>query len=193
MKSLVEALVLTGGASRRMGTDKSQIPIDGVPMAQRIIQSLTTVGLKVTVLGRHPIDGVHFQRDLDEFGGPLAALAAYQPKTEFVFVASCDLPLFDARVVSRLTSKIGESEVAIPIIGDRPQPLCAVYRASTFIKLTEVFAQGERRIMTWLDRLNKVELFEFDLLEVGISPMSVLGVNTKSEFERATLNVTSEP
>ena len=87
----IEAVVLTGGESRRMGFDKASIAIDGVPQADRIVRQFLAAGLPVTVLGRQPINGAAFLPDEEMFGGPIAALTRFVPSAEFVFVSSCDL------------------------------------------------------------------------------------------------------
>src|SRR5437762_802955 len=121
----IEAALLTGGASTRMGTDKASMPVGGEPMAQRIAQSLAAAGLKVTVLGREPIQGYAFLQDQEEHGGPMAALSAFSPTAEFVFVISCDYPLFDPLVVEVLLSRIGDACASVAEIRGRLQPLLA--------------------------------------------------------------------
>src|SRR5580692_6938300 len=95
----VEAVVLTGGRGRRMGDDKARIVIDGVPMGLRLVRSLLSLEIPVTVLGREPIEGAAFVPDADAYAGPLAALEIFVPSHQHVFIASCDLPRFDSRLV----------------------------------------------------------------------------------------------
>ncbi len=184
MNLIIEAVVLTGGASRRMGTDKALIPVDGVPMARRIVDAFQAANIKVTVLGRQAIDGAEFQLDRDEFGGPLAAIARFTPTATYVFVASCDLPCFTNEVVTLLSSKIGTADSAIPVMGGRHQPLCALYTASAFEAASKISETGERKIMAWIEHLTKVEVHEGDFRENGIDPIAVLGVNTDDELKR---------
>ena len=188
----IEAVVLTGGASIRMGQNKAELLIDGIPMAQRIVQELADIQLPITVLGRNPIEGAQFQMDLDHYGGPLAALAGFTPKKDLVFVTSCDLPLFDARVVHFLYSRMFKADGVVPIINGRHQPLCALYQASSLAIARGIFALGERRIMKWLDRLELLEVNEADFINASIPTVSVMGVNTREEFERIVSKSLSE-
>lgn len=149
---MIEAVLLTGGRSSRMGRDKAAIPIDGVPMGERIARELARVCEPVTVVGRSAIEGFAFLEDEEEFAGPLVALSRVRPVAEFVFVASCDLPLFDASVVEELAVRIGDADAAIPVVDGRLQPLCALYRASAFGRISP----GQRRVMAWLGSLQAV-------------------------------------
>src|SRR5689334_22185370 len=54
------AVILTGGASTRMGRDKALVPIDGVAMAVRVARALRTAGAD----------------DITCVGGDLAGLSA---------------------------------------------------------------------------------------------------------------------
>ncbi|MGV3614830.1 MAG: molybdenum cofactor guanylyltransferase [Fimbriimonas sp.] len=181
----LEAVILTGGASRRMGQDKASLPIDGIPQAQRIVDELRAKGLPVTVLGRVPIEGAAFLADAEEFAGPAAALARFHPTADAVFVASCDLPLFDIRIVDLLLDHLGERLAVAPIVDTWRQPLCALYRSTAFGSLTQVVAEGYRCPMRWLDRLDPVLLDEEALLAVGIDPRATLGANTPEELSDA--------
>ena len=48
----IDAFILAGGASRRMGTDKSQLRIDTQTFTERIAQTLHLVTDSVTIVGR---------------------------------------------------------------------------------------------------------------------------------------------
>lgn len=149
----IEAVLLTGGASRRMGQDKSKMLVMGEPLGERIARLLAWAGYSVTVCGREPIPGHAFLADAEEFAGPLVALSRFKPTQEFVFVISCDVRGFDPRIVGRLADEIGGNDAVIPSRDDRLQPLCALYRSTAFDLLLELVASGERRIFGWVDRL----------------------------------------
>src|SRR5579862_4903187 len=171
----IEAILLTGGASRRMGADKAGITVQREPLAARIARLLAERGVPVTVCGRDPIEGHGFMRDAEEYAGPLVALAGFVPSHEFVFVVSCDLPRFETAVVDLLLARIGSQDAAIPIVGDRAQPLCALYRAQSLTIAGSLVQSGERRVMSWVGRLDLVLVPE-------IEPAWVANVNTPEEL-----------
>jgi molybdenum cofactor guanylyltransferase len=150
----IEAILLTGGASRRMGRDKASIEVDGVPMAQRIARELFSLGIPVTAAGRAPLEGCEFLPDAEEYAGPMAALARFRPERRFVMVVSCDLPAFHGGVVLRLREILRGYDAAVPMRDGRLQPLCALYRAEALETLHRLVEGGERRIMRWLQGLD---------------------------------------
>ena len=159
----IEGVLLTGGASRRMGEDKAKMLVQGSPLAVRVGNLLAQVCTQVTVLGREPLPTHRFLQDIGEFQGPLFALSRFKPKEGYVFVASCDLPFFDSKLVEFLATKIGSTQAAIPQLGGRLQPLCALYRAEALALAKEMVTQGETRIMRWVDRLECVVVDEHQL------------------------------
>lgn len=168
-----------------MGRDKATLPVDGVPQAERIVKLLSEAGIPVTVLGQEPVAGANFLKDLEAFGGPLAALSRFVPTCETVFVCSCDLPRFDGRIPGLLARRMGGADVAAPFIDGFRQPLCALYRASAFERLSSLVASGRECAMAWLDELEAVLLSEAEFLAAGINPASMRGANTPEELERA--------
>ncbi len=149
----IEAVLLTGGASRRMGTDKASLLVHGVPMAERIARELAKACDPVTVIGRSSLPGYLFLEDKDEFAGPLAALAAFTPTRPLVFIASCDLPRFNAQLIEELEEALDDADAAIPSVEGRLQPLCALYRAEALTRARALAEQGEKRVMRWVDTL----------------------------------------
>jgi len=178
----VEAVILTGGASRRMGQDKASLLVDGVPLAERIVSSLLRAGVPVTVLGRSPIEGAAFLPDAEDFSGPLSALARFKPSAGTVFLTSCDVPLFDVELVGVLARQLNESEAVTPVIEGYRQPLSALYRASAFDRLPALIAQGKRSMMAWLDSLDVDEIDEAGIVRAGLDPRCLASANTPEEL-----------
>lgn len=179
-----EAVLLSGGASRRMGQDKANLPIGGVAMAHRIVKELQSRGWPVTVLGGSPIEGCDHVADESPGSGPLAALAGYRPKSEFVFVAPCDVPKFDGRLPETLQTRIEAFEAVIPVVDGRDQTLCALYRHSAFVKLAahpEIF-----RVRDWIEFLRVCRVDEVELTAMGGSADWARSANTPDEFDRLT-------
>ncbi len=173
----VEAVLLTGGASRRMGKDKASILIEGEPLADRIARLIGSLGIPITVLGRSPISAHGFLADPEEFAGPLAALARFKPTREFIFVSSCDIPGFNAQIIQDLSKSIGSHQAAVCVVDHRLQPLCSLYRADAFPIANLLVQQGEHRVMKWLDQLQAVTHAPAD-------PDWARNVNYPEELER---------
>lgn len=99
--------ILAGGASRRFGSDKALVEIDGKPMLAHVAQRLSTQCEALVVVGR---DWPHLVRVEDRplpHLGPLGGLAgalAYGVAQGFdaVLTSSCDLPGLPENVLERL-------------------------------------------------------------------------------------------
>ncbi len=178
---------MTGGASRRMGADKAKLLVEGTPMANRLVERLAAARIPITVLGREPVPGAAFFADEQEFAGPLVTLGRFatnRPLAAFTFVAACDMPRFDARIVHLLLTSIGEAEVAVPVVAGRHQPLCALYRASAFSILANVVEEGRRSMMAWIDRLSVSEVVESTFEAASFDTLSIASANSPEEFAK---------
>lgn len=180
----VEGIVLTGGASRRMGEDKASLLVDGEPLGARVAREISRFAAPVTVLGQFPIEGYEFKPDSELHRGPLNALAAYRPSTKAVFVASCDLPLFDGRLIPVLVQLMGRADAAVPFVDGFRQPLCALYRASAFGILAELMRTPDVCPMDWLNALSVRNVPGEELAQHRVSPDVTRGANTREELSR---------
>ncbi len=180
----VEAVILTGGASRRMGQDKASMSVHGFPSARRIADQLMAHGWPVTVLGREPLQGLPFCLDAEEFAGPLSALRGFHPSAEAVFVVSCDIPLFDGRLPGVLSEFLHDNGAAVPVVCGRIQPLCALYRTAALSSLLR--HPSLKRMGDWLQTLSVAQVDEEALRRHGIEPEAMMGANTPEEFYALT-------
>src|SRR6185295_4885070 len=122
----IEAFILAGGASRRMGTDKSQLLIDRQTFAERISETLFKLTDSVTLVGRE-LENSSLPSVADVYpqwgalGGLHAALSAC--RRDWAIVVACDLPFVTAGLFSSLASLRLDHEAVVPTQPDgRPQP-----------------------------------------------------------------------
>ncbi|HWP30277.1 MAG TPA: molybdenum cofactor guanylyltransferase [Fimbriimonadales bacterium] len=178
----IEAVLLTGGASLRMGCDKGEIKIRDKTIAERIVQELRGLGIPITVLGNRPIEGCRFLKDEEAYAGPARALSKFVPEKDYVFVVSCDIPNFDAKLVPFLYERSMGGDVAIPRVDGELQPLCALYKREAFGILKDLVESGEKRVMGWIKRL-RVKVVEEDELFENFDPWAIRNINTPEELE----------
>src|SRR5688500_14332776 len=122
MKSCTEAFILAGGASRRMGTDKSQLRIERQTFTERIAETLLNVTDSVTIVGGNGIPDRYPQ--WGALGGLHAALTACNRK--WAIVVACDLPFVTPELFFYLADQRMDHDAIVPVQkDDRPQPLSA--------------------------------------------------------------------
>jgi molybdopterin-guanine dinucleotide biosynthesis protein A len=154
-------LVLAGGRSTRMGTDKAAlVHPDGRTLARRCHDLLAEAGCGTVVLslrwdqeippGFADTADVAIARDPEGGSeGPLAGMLAsmrLNPAADWLVLA-CDLPRLDVATLSHLISSKRPDE---PFLSYRsefdglPEPLCALYAAEALPILEQAQADGIR-------------------------------------------------
>lgn len=162
---MIHGAVLCGGRSSRMGTDKSLLPVDGVPMARRVADALLAGGCHDVVAVGGDADalghlGLRVVPDRcpgeGPVGGVLTALGALAAgDDDLVVVVACDMPHLTGATVSSLVRALSAEEHAVAAVGrsDRLEPLCAAWRPSAGAALEAALAAGERRLHAVLGAL----------------------------------------
>jgi len=186
-----DAFILAGGASRRMGTDKSQLLLEGQTFTERIADTLLQVSSIVTIVGRE-IDHPRLNSTPDIYpqwgalGGVHAALAA--ARTEWCLVVACDLPFVTADLFTRMATLRENHEAVVPIQQDgRPQPLCSLYRIDPCLRrATELIKTGQRRPVDLLRSVKSRWLAFAELEDLDHAEQFFVNINTPEDYYEAT-------
>lgn len=141
-------ILLTGGASRRMGADKATLVVGEHTLAVRTARILAAVCDPAIEVGGG-VSGLPATREEPAGTGPLAALLAgarYAGPTAadaaFVVVA-CDLPHLSEVALRRIADHPGNVSV-VPVVADRPQWACARWSPAARGAAERAFAAGAR-------------------------------------------------
>jgi molybdenum cofactor guanylyltransferase len=184
------AIVLAGGHSSRMGTDKALLDWHGSTMLRRItgiLQRLAEPVVVVTALGQRlpSLPGVDQAADRAPERGPLEGIAAgiraLDDRCELVFVGAVDAPFLHPAFVSGLVSALGNHDAAVPDAGGHRHPTAAVYRTSLLPVLERVLDAGQRAPADLFSRI-EVRLVEESELS---HPESLVNVNTPDQYRAA--------
>jgi molybdopterin-guanine dinucleotide biosynthesis protein A len=130
------ALVLCGGTSRRMGSDKTAATLGRATVLDHLLDALPGPWPVVAVGPERPTRrSVRWTREVPAGGGPVAGVAAgvRLVDTDLVVVLAGDMP-FAAGIAGRLAAAL-EADPAVDAVvgtdaGGRANPLLAAYRTT---------------------------------------------------------------
>ncbi len=146
------AIILAGGMSQRMKSDKSLLPIDGIPMVEHVHRQLES-NFKQILISANDVEkytflGSKIVPDKIVGQGPLMGIASALQASEhdLNFVTACDMPEVNMPLVRRMLREADGFDAVIPITEGLLEPLFAVYRKSVADVFLNALAQGKRRI-----------------------------------------------
>lgn len=176
-RMLAAALVLTGGASRRMGRDKAWLELDGVPLLRHVVEQAASV-CELVVVAAAPGQALPELpprvRRVDDppalhGRGPLAGLVAglhalEHAGIELAALSSCDaIGLAPAHLHFVLAQLDARPEVigVVPSEGERLHPLAGAVRVGPALARAHALLDaGEARLSAWASPFARIDASE---------------------------------
>lgn len=131
------AIILAGGKSQRMGTDKGFLDLNGKPFIKHICDALEPIVESniLIISGNKEYDAFGYTRveDIIENKGPVGGLyaALSASKTKINLVLSVDVPLVSTELLKWLIANHNSTNMITQTkVGDKTNPLIAVYDRS---------------------------------------------------------------
>ena len=156
--SAITAVILAGGASSRMGTDKALLDWRGRPFLAHIIDALRPQVDGIVINGPATPALMRFGLPLiadasAERRGPLAGIMAALDfgATEFILVVPCDNPLLSPHLAARLRAALERegSDVAYAGSGSDNHYLYALMRTDLRDALATFLRAGDYAVRHW--------------------------------------------
>ncbi len=188
LQSQATAIIMAGGASRRMGKDKAMLPINGRPMIEIICEKLTDHFEQILISAaeekKYEFLGFEIVPDKVRGQGPLIGIASALEASanEINFVIACDIPQVDTEAVKGLLAEAEncKADIIVPSTRDREyEPLFAIYRKSALDAINLLISRGGRKISE-----------AFDLCEVKYVKLetNLLNLNTVADYKKYRKN-----
>lgn len=185
------AVVLAGGASRRMGRDKATLPFDGPDGATTLVEQMVSIVSercdRVYVIAaqgqRMPQLRADVLRDEVLGVGPLLATsrglrAAATAGYEWAFVSAVDMPYLTPDIIDVLTHHAEHSDAADVVVpwDGRDHYLAALYRTALADRADALVNAGHRSMRALIDAVDSQQL----VLERELRALT--NVNTAADF-----------
>ena len=163
------AIILSGGKSSRMGTNKALLKINEKTNIERIADTLKGSFNDIILVTNHPEDyqflGLKMVSDQYPDSGPLAGVHAGLVSTnaDTNFIVACDMPFVSVELAEVLVNKCADYDAVIPVINGVQHPLFAVFQKRVMGEVARSIEAGRLRMKHLLDHLNVRYVTEKDL------------------------------
>ena len=183
-KKHITGIILAGGKSSRMGTDKGFLKLNGKTFVQHSIDALTPLVSKIIIVSDHEkYDSLGYQRITDTVknAGPVSGILSglEASKTNYNFILSCDIPLITTAVLKQLLSAYSPDKTIIQAESNgKSMPLIAFYKTQVKQVFKHYLEQNERRLRV------VVKACQFKTVPLNDNQKrATLNINTKEELK----------
>lgn len=196
MKELISGIIMASGYSRRMGTDKLLLPVEGIPAVQRVLAAICGSAVDEVIL-------VYHDEKIREIGEALGVKTIYNPSPElgqsqsiriglqtasadsdgYMFFVG-DQPFISSGIINRLIAAFTSTgaPAAVPLFnGRRGNPV--LFSAALKDELLDLKGDAGGRVI--LDRLNEgIEWVNIEDERAGLDMDTLEDYRKIQELER---------
>jgi molybdopterin-guanine dinucleotide biosynthesis protein A len=183
-------VVLAGGKGRRMGESKARILLGGVSLLERVVQRLKVLFPRVIVVASPQdsifVAGAETVHDpVEGYGSLMGIHTGLNYAKQAVFVAACDMPFLNQGLIRHMIDSSSGFDVVVPKPGGLYEPLHAVYSAACIPYMEELINKGERRIISFYEKVKVLEISDDVLDRFDPQRLSFFNINSPEDLARA--------
>lgn len=151
-KKNITGIILAGGKSSRMGTDKGFLMLNKKPFVQYSIDALKPLVSEIIIVSdNQDYDSFGFNRinDITKNAGPVAGICSglEASATEYNLILSCDIPLINSEILKKLVENIDDASEIIQVESNgKSMPLIALYKKQVKDTFNKLLQADERRL-----------------------------------------------
>lgn len=184
-------IVLSGGKSTRMGTNKSLLTIKSKTVIERITNELKTVSDKVVLIANEPeiYDFLQLETYADRYKekGPLAGLetALHHVNADVFLIVACDMPFISGQVYNYLLQQLGRYDAVVPVYNNRMHPLAGIYRKGVLPEIQQQLTEGNFKVRGFFDHIKVNYIREFNTISTDTLQKHFFNMNNMKQYEEA--------
>lgn len=184
------AVILAGGNSTRMKSNKALLPYRGERFIERIHRQMASLFPEVIVVTNtpEPYRSLSFRTVSDIHPGKctLAGIHAglVHSASRYIFVVACDMPDLNEILIRHIASRAGHGDVVIPESNGGLEPLHAVYGKGCLAVIEENLASENKKVVACLERLKVTVVSQEEIARIDPKFLSFRNINTPEEYFR---------
>lgn len=181
-------MILAGGQSSRMGSNKALLPYRGGRFIEAIHRQLLELFPQVLLVTNNPeqYEFLPCRKVADRYPGmgALAGLHAglHHAETPHIFAVACDMPYLNSTLIRRLAALRHEADVVIPHGENGLEPLHALYGKGCLPFMEQALEADKRRIVSFFPHVRVHQLLQEQVATIDPAFDSFRNVNTPSDY-----------
>lgn len=184
-------VILAGGQSSRMGTNKALLDLGGTTLIERLTRRFTSWFEQVVVVTNAPelytFLGLPMAGDRIPGLGPLGGLEAglTASRYEHAFFAACDMPFVSEPFVRYLLTQAPGHDVVVPRIDGEYEPMHAVYARSLLPAIRNNLDTRRLKLLSIYEGARVRAVSEDEVRGFGDPARLFFNCNTPADLEQA--------
>ena len=184
-------IILAGGKSTRLGTEKSFLEVGEKPLIVRVMDVFSGLFDEILISANdpEPYSELPARVVLDEVpeGGALIGLhsSLSAMNTEYAFVAACDMPFLSRELIRYMIDRAEGYDALVPRIDDYLEPLHAVYSKNCVDAIRRQSDAGHKHLRSFYDDI-KIEYVDKETVErLDPAGLTFFNINTHEDLDKA--------
>lgn len=184
-------VLLAGGQSSRMGTDKALLELGGLKTIQWVDERLRKITDQRVIITnqkeRFSFVDIPSYPDVFEGEGPMAGLhaAIHYLSSDYYLLSACDTPFLSPAVYEVLKQQVVGHDIAIPVFNGKFHPMSGVYSAEVYKKTGELLNQGKRSMKALFNETDTVFVDHFPFIDTVELERHFFNMNYPNDYEKA--------
>ncbi len=173
-------LILCGGKSSRMGTDKGLLKLEAKTWAQTAVDKFSELNIPVKLsvnkdqyaeyCSVFSVEELIIDDESLSLHGPLLGLLSAHLKNpkDSIFLLACDMPLMETEVLKELLKQCNENANGDAFVftnEGEPEPLCGIYKSAGLSEVLKMLHSGQLSKHSMKFMLEHINTFSFPLRE----------------------------
>jgi len=180
----IPCVILSGGASKRMGEDKSLLPFKNSPTLieyqyKKLLKIFSTVYIS-SKTDKFDFDTNIIYDTIEETSSPMIALQSIltQCKADKVFIVTVDVPFIEEDTFFALTELSSKYDITIARDNSFSHNLCGIYSKSLLPSINALLDKDIHKINTLIKNSNSSLIVKFE------NEKQFKNINTKEDYNR---------
>ena len=185
------AIILAGGKSSRMGTDKAFLKIGNQPLIKRQIGLLRKLFKKIIIVTNtlpkyRGYKGIKIIPDIIPHRGPLGGIYSglIASRSFYNFVVACDMPFLNIELLRHMLSRIKGYDVIVARYKGEIEPLSAIYSKDCIRPIKEQLDKNNLKIRDLFKKVKVKVIKESEVIKFDSQAFSFLNINTLDEYQK---------
>ena len=183
----MNAYILTGGLSRRFGSDKAACIINGTTFLDKIFKTLQSDFIHIFSVGKKPYsEKIEFVPDFSDYQAAMVGIitALRHTSSRWNFIISVDTPYITSDVIDSLQKEIVgiENNIIIPSVNGKIFPLSGFYNQDCLVYFEKAYLVEKYTVMDVILSLAPV------IVDLSHYKIQLTNVNTRKQLNESGKN-----